>query len=675
MRVAARRIIAAPVERVWEVLSDPTAYPRLVPGLATVAAAGERRYAYQLRWGGVSHEGAVEVTDATAGTELVLTGVDGPLVRARWSLRAVGEGRTEVHLDLTCQPRGRGWADAATGVVLRRQARRALDSLAARWREPSTSSASALRDQASTQALALVTLARCRVVAPMRPDRLLGVARGFLRWGLTPPGGYAIGAARHPDRPAVVDEQGAVTFAELDDRTTRLANGLLGSGVKAGDRVAVLCRNHRGFVETVVACAKIGAHVVLVNTGLSATQTAAVLRDQGASVVVADAEFRPMLARAPRGVRRIIALAEGSTRSLTLEGLVAESPAAALPRPPRSRMIVLTSGTTGTPKGARRPEPPSLAPAAAVLSRIPLRAGEPMLVSAPLFHTWGLAAFQLALVLGSTLVLHRRFDPVAALRAIHEHRCTSWFVVPVMLQRLLETPEADRGAWSTASLSVVASSGSALPGPLAVRFQREYGRVLYNLYGSTEVSWASIATPDELMAAPGTAGRPPRGTRLAVLDPDGAPVPPGRPGRIFVANEMLFDGYTNGAGKEVRAGMMATGDVGQLDEAGLLFVVGRDDEMVVSGGENVYPREVEDLLAGLAGVREAAVVGVPDEEYGQRLAAYVVPAEGVDLTADAVREHVRANLARFSVPRDVVFLDALPRNSTGKVLKRELPRP
>ncbi|RKT52963.1 AMP-binding protein [Saccharothrix australiensis] len=516
---------------------------------------------------------------------------------------------------------------------------------------------------------AVVVLVGAGVVRPMRPSRLFGVLDAYLRWGVTVALGFAVGAVRHPDRPAIVDDSGTTTYREVDERTTRLAHALLDLGVGAGGKVAVLCRNHRGFVETVTACVKIGAHAVLLNTGLSAVQVGVVLREQDVSVVVADAEFRHLLVRAPRKVRRVVAWLDGTTRSRTLEGLIAAAPATPLPgRPPRGRMIVLTSGTTGAPKGARRPEPTGLAPAAALLSRIPLRAGDRLSVPAPLFHTWGLAALQLGLVLGATFVLRREFDPAAVVADAARHRSAALFVVPVMLQRVLEVG----GRVALPDLRVIASSGSALPVPVVRRCFEEFGPVLHNLYGSTEVSWVSVAGPDELARHPGTAGTPPRGTRVAILDERGRPVPAGVPGRIFVANDMLFDGYTDGGGKEVVDGLMSTGDVGYRDADGLLFVVGRDDEMVVSGGENVHPREVEDLLAGLAGVREVAVVGVPDERFGRRLVAYVVPEEPGALDEGAVLDHVRRNLARFAVPREVVFLDALPRNATGKVLKREL---
>jgi acyl-coenzyme A synthetase/AMP-(fatty) acid ligase len=242
----------------------------------------------------------------------------------------------------------------------------------------------------------------------------------------------------------------------------------------------------------------------------------------------------------------------------------------------------------------------------------------------------------------------------------------------VMLQRILDLGERTIARYDVRSLKVIAVSGSTLPGELATRAMDTFGEVLYNLYGSTEVAWATIATPEELRVAPGTAGRPPFGTIVRLLDADGREAKPGEGGRIFVANEMMFDGYTGGGGKEIVEGLMSTGDVGRFDQEGRLFVDGRDDEMIVSGGENVFPREVEDLLANHPDIDEAAVVGVPDEQFGQRLKAFVVLRSGSELSEESVKGYVKKNLARYKVPREVVFLAELPRNATGKVLKRRL---
>jgi acyl-CoA synthetase (AMP-forming)/AMP-acid ligase II len=289
-----------------------------------------------------------------------------------------------------------------------------------------------------------------------------------------------------------------------------------------------------------------------------------------------------------------------------------------------------------------------------------------------MFHSWGFAHFTLGLPLASTLVLRRKFDPEETLRATAQHRASALALVPVMLQRILELGQDTIARYDLSALKIIALSGSALPGEMATRAMDTFGDVLYNLYGSTEVAWATIATPEDLRAAPGTAGRPPIGTVVKLLDADGREVPAGHVGRIFVANEMMFEGYTGGGGKEIVRGLMSTGDVGRFDEGGRLFVDGRDDEMIVSGGENVFPREVEDLLSDHADIEEAAVIGVKDAEFGQRLKAFVVPRNGMRLSEEDIRAYVKQNLARYKVPRDVVFLAQLPRNATGKILKREL---
>jgi fatty-acyl-CoA synthase len=436
-----------------------------------------------------------------------------------------------------------------------------------------------------------------------------------------------------------------------------------------------MARNHRGFVEAAVAAAKLGADVLLLNTAFAAPQLTDVVRRERPVALVHDQEFTGLLAGAARGRRRVLSWRDdGRARVPALDDLAAAHAGERPPAPRRhGRVTILTSGTTGTPKGARRGEVGTTLDApAGFLSRIPLRAGWRVMIAAPLFHAWGLANFAMTLGLGGTAVLRRRFDPEATLAAVEQHRCEALVVVPVMLQRILELPPEVRSRYDTSSLRVVAASGSALPGDLAVRWMDAFGDTLYNLYGSTEVSNATIATPQDMRAAPGTAGRPPRGSTVRILDEDGTEAPPGRTGRIFVGNSMVFEGYTGGGGKDRVGGLTATGDVGRFDAEGRLFVEGRDDEMIVSGGENVFPKEVEDALLRHPGVAEAACIGVDDADFGQRLRAFVVPAgeEGVD--ADDLKRHVRDHLARYKVPREFVVLDELPRNAAGKVLKREL---
>jgi fatty-acyl-CoA synthase len=358
----------------------------------------------------------------------------------------------------------------------------------------------------------------------------------------------------------------------------------------------------------------------------------------------------------------------------TLEELMGEGAERDLPPPSApGKAIILTSGTTGTPKGASRRQPRSLDPAAALLAVIPLRAREATMIAAPLFHAWGFAHFTLAMALSSTLVLRRRFDPEATLALVAARRCRALVVVPVMLQRILELPEEALRRHDVSCLRAVPVSGSALPGALSDRWMATFGENLYNLYGSTEVAWATIATPQDLRDAPGAAGRPPYGTVVRLYDERGREVTePGAVGRIFVGNEMAFEGYTGGGGKDAIDGLLSSGDLGHFDEAGRLYVDGREDDMIVSGGENVFPGEVEDLLHDHPAIAEAAVLGVEDARFGQRLRAVVVLRPGATLDEDAVRAYVKRNLAGYKTPRDVAFVDELPRTSTGKVLKRDL---
>jgi fatty-acyl-CoA synthase len=515
--------------------------------------------------------------------------------------------------------------------------------------------------------------ARAGVLRPSRPDRALRAILGLHRWGPTLAAGYLGAAARYPSAVAVIDERGEITFAEVERRTNALARGFAGHGLGHGDRVAIMCRNHRGFVEASIACSKLGLDAIYLNTAFAGPQVTAVVAREDPAALIYDQEFAPVVGDACAGRAGFVAWEEEPGAHPRLEELIATHSDQPLPPPPEpGRTVILTSGTTGTPKGANRASPGSLGPAAALLSAIPLRARETTMIAAPLFHSWGFAHMFMSTALSSTLVLRRRFDARETLEAVTEHDASALIVVPVMLQRILELgPEALR-EYDTSSLRVIAASGSALPGPLAHRVMDAFGGKLYNLYGSTEVSWATIASPGDLRAAPGTAGRVPRGTVVKIIGADDRELGPGETGRIFVGSELLFEGYTGGGDKPRIGSLMATGDVGHFDADGRLFVDGRDDDMIVSGGENVFPSEVEDLLSAVPGVSEVAVVGVPDPEFGQRLRAYVVLRPGAELSAEQLQAHVRANLARYKVPREVEFLDELPRNATGKVLKRTL---
>jgi fatty-acyl-CoA synthase len=420
---------------------------------------------------------------------------------------------------------------------------------------------------------------------------------------------------------------------------------------------------------------KLGADVLLLNTSFAAPQLTEVCEREEAAALIYDEEFEELTEEAGKGRQRFVVWhEEGSPSEPTLGDLIEEGDHSPMPPPSRTgRVTILTSGTTGTPKGASRSSTPlTLDAPASLLERIPLHEGDMIRIGAPLFHTWGFSNFALGMALGATFVLRRRFDPEQALADIEKYRCDVLVVVPVMLQRILDLDEEERQRYDTSSLRAVCASGSALAGDLAIKWMDEFGENLYNMYGSTEVAAATLATPKDMRRAPGTAGKAARGSIVRLYDDKGRQVLQGQTGRIFVGNQMLFEGYTGGGSKDVIEGLMATGDIGRFDEAGRMFVEGRDDEMIVSGGENVFPKEVEDVLSGHDAVSEAAAIGVEDEKFGQRLKAFVVLNEGQQASEEDLKNHVKSNLARYKVPREIEFIDELPRNPTGKVLKRKL---
>jgi fatty-acyl-CoA synthase len=525
----------------------------------------------------------------------------------------------------------------------------------------------------STLLRSAAILLRRGLVRPLRPGESLAALRVARRAG--PFAAMIVATARSaPDTPAVVDDDGTVSYGELETRGNALARGLAETGLRSGGVAGLLCRDSRGLVLALVAAAKLGVRVVLLNTGLGAAQLADVVRREGVTALLLDADLRPLTEAVPAALPRVLVDGAAADPAVpTLAGLVAGRSTAPLPPPERpAGLVLLTSGTTGRPRGTPRDRMSPLQ-SAQLLDRIPLTRGGTTVLGTPLFHGTGLGQLVIAMTLGRTVVLRRRFDPAATLAAVAAHRADTLVVVPTMLRRIVDLGPAVLAQYDTSSLRIVVSGGSALPPDLCRRAAEAFGDVLHNVYGSTEVANASVATPAELRRAPGTVGRPPVGCRLALYDERRARVTtPGVPGAIFAATGLTFTGYTDGGRREVVDGLVATGDIGHLDAEGLLFVDGRDDEMIVSGGENVFPAEVEHLLAGHPDVLDAAVVGVEDADFGQRLRAYVVPVPGAGPDGAALQAYVRANLARFKVPREVVFVAELPRNATGKLVRGRL---
>jgi fatty-acyl-CoA synthase len=530
-----------------------------------------------------------------------------------------------------------------------------------------------LAERFGDEAYYAVVCIRAGMIGPQSPQRAARLVLAFERHGLLG-GAVAAGAIRHGDQLAVIDERGELTYGQLDERTNRLANAWRERGLTAGEGVTILARNHRHFLEAVFAAAKCGAKIVLLNTDFAGPQIRDVAGREGTDLLVFDDEFADTVAGLEPQRGRWRAWTETSADGQdTLEWLIQhssdEAPAKAGMAP---RITILTSGTTGAPKGAPRAEPRSLALIGGLLTRVPFRARETTELCVPMFHALGFSQAVFGIALGSTIVVRRRFRPEDVLASVAERQASAMVAVPVMLRRMVDLPEAQREQFDTSSLKIILISGSALGPDLATRAIAAFGPILYNLYGSTEVAYGTIAAPEDLTAEPGTAGRVVHGTVVKILGDGGREIAAGHTGRIFVGNRSQFEGYTGGGELEAVGGLIATGDVGHFDAAGRLFIDGRDDEMIVSGGENVFPAEVEELLSAHPAIEEAAVIGVEDEQFGQRLQAFVVLRPGAELTEDQIKDYVRGNLARYKTPRDVVFVDELPRNPSGKVLKREL---
>ncbi|MHB8657151.1 MAG: AMP-binding protein [Solirubrobacteraceae bacterium] len=530
----------------------------------------------------------------------------------------------------------------------------------------------------AVEARSLAYAHRAGMLGGDSPARALRVMRAIDQLGQLG-SAVVIAALRHGDRPGLIDERGTLSFADLHDRSDALACALRHRGLREGDGVGILCRNHRGFLDATFGAAKVGARVLFLNTDFAGPQLRDVCSRENISLLIADQEYDELVAEIDTSHGRIVGWHDAEPVADRLEGretlkALIEAFTGRRPLPPSqpAAVVLLTSGTTGTPKGAPRHQGRSLAPIGALLSKVPYRAREATYIAAPMFHGLGFTQMVLSVTLGCTTIVHRRFRPERVLESITARRPSALVVVPVMLSRIVSALEQDVTAWDTSSLRIVFCSGAQLEAELVRRAQCTIGEKLYNFYGSTEVAYATFATPEDLRAAPGCAGRVPIGAVVRLYDFEGRRVQGAqRTGRIFVGNGFQFDGYTGGGNKEVIDGLMSTGDVGHFDADARLFIDGRDDDMIVSGGENLFPGEIEELLITHPAIEEAAVIGVDDEEFGKRLTAFVVRS-GAALSEDDVREFVKGNLARYKVPRDVHFIEELPRNPTGKVLKRVL---
>ncbi len=493
----------------------------------------------------------------------------------------------------------------------------------------------------------------------------------------------ALHADRQPDRAAVIEGTRRVSWRDLVERRDRLADALTGLGLVPGDRVVVYTENS---LETLVAMAGIraaGALAVPMNHRLTVDEAAYILDDSGAAAVFVSDAFVAVADRLrsrATQVRHWITLEhEHPSWAHRLDDLLTSG----RPVPPAvtgiAGSIIYTAGTTGKPKGAvRRALDPT-----AMLQRLVdfdlASAAHVHLVAGPLYHSapGGFALY--ALLVGSTVVVMRRFDAEAALATIERERCTSTFMAPTLLQRIVDLPEPVRDRYDVSSMRVIVMAAAPCPMRVKEAVLKVFGPALYEFYGSTELGINTILRPEDVLRKPGSCGRAPSGVELAILDDAGRPLPAGEPGELFVRRSPgVFDEYLNAPDatrQAARGDWLSVGDVAWIDADGFVYICDRKRDMVISGGVNIYPAEIEDVLHRHPAIQDVAVFGVPDDEWGERLHAAIELRTGAAVTADDIRAFARERVAGYKVPRDVSFHERLPRDAAGKLAKRALREP
>lgn len=478
------------------------------------------------------------------------------------------------------------------------------------------------------------------------------------------------------DKPAIHDRDGTLTFRELEFRANQAARMLQSFGLKGSDRVALLLRNTHEMIEATLGAQKMGYVACPLNTWAKTKELQVTIESSDAKVLIYDTAHAEQVEKSATDDMILVFVGDPGKAvpgSVSYEESLDQHSDAPLPPITRDRgsakVIIHTSGTTGKPKGAARDSSAAgIGALANLMEIVPYRRDDTILCPAPMFHSFGLATVTFATALGATLILPEKFDAERSLELIERHKATCASFVPVMLRRIVRLDDEIKKKYDLSSLRIVLASGSALTPELRLAVCETFGPVLHDLYGSTEAGWVAIAGPKDIEEHPDSVGKAVAGIEVRILDEERNDVPTGETGEIFVRSNIMFEGYTSGEEKESVDGYISIGDVGHLDDEGYLFIEGRADDMVVVGGENIYPIEVEQAIQSIKGVSEASVLGIDDDEYGKILVAFY---EG-DPDTGTVEKHCKNELASYKVPKRFYKLDEFPRTGAGKVIKREL---
>jgi fatty-acyl-CoA synthase/long-chain acyl-CoA synthetase len=493
-------------------------------------------------------------------------------------------------------------------------------------------------------------------------------------------------SASQPSKPALIQGDRVATFAAYNERANRSANAFLSLGVSVGERVAVQAYNSIEAFEVAAGLRKIQAVGVPINFRLRREELAYVVGDCGAQVVCAGSEFVEHLEAARpqiEGERTFVVLGCGGGERkiwLRFEHLLAR---ASPDEPPYEgagglgATMIYTSGTTGRPKGAYRPRGVPLEHVFQSIELFDLRADDVHLMAGPGYHSAVGFFCALTTACGGTVVIMPKFDPEEALRLIADHRVTTTFMAPTLLQRIMDLPEEMRARYDVSSVRGLILGAAPCPFSLKERAVAYFGESLYEFYGATETGVNLILRPDEQLRKPGSAGRVAPGQEVLLLDDDGSPVPDGQPGEIWVRSDWLatYFGRPDATRRSMRDGYFSVGDVAYRDADGYYFICDRKIDMVISGGTNIYPAEVEACLHAHPAVQDVAVIGVPDDHWGESVKAVVVIQPGATVSGDELIDWCRGRIADYKRPRSVDFTDELPRDQAGKLLKRVIRQP
>jgi fatty-acyl-CoA synthase len=523
---------------------------------------------------------------------------------------------------------------------------------------------------------------RSGLLRALRPKGVLSLLKTLRKETRTPAEVYRIHAQNTPDKIALVDRGRSYTFRELDETADRIARGLVARGAQKGASGVLMMKNRAEFFLLQVAIARIGGAAVSVSWRSTPEELVYLVDHCGATFVFADHDVLDVVERALPNLPRVkpesvFVVGGDDPRFAPLRALEREGEPLA-DETENAAVVIYTSGTTGKPKGAVRKFPKeTMQQALRTVALTPMRHDDIHLAVCPLYHSTAFGFSTLSFLLGATVVLLEEFRPEAFLDAVERHGITMTTLVPTMLHRILALPPEVRRRYDTSSLRTIVTCGAPLPGPIATAALDAFGDILYNFYGATETGLVTLAGPAELRKYPTTIGKAIPGNTVLLLDDDGNPVPPGQVGELFVRSPLLVEGYHKNAeatAQSQKQQAFSVGDLARMEPDGCIFIEGRKRDMIISGGVNVYPAEVEQCLEDHPGVAEAAVIGVPDNEWGERVRAFVVakPDHPEPVDEAELRAYCKRKLAGPKNPRDFVFLETLPRNPTGKVLKRDL---